>query len=464
MPQRLPLHAIGRARSATLALVACVLAACASSPGERAAPAGLAKIDHIVVIFQENWSFDGLYGKFPGANGLANAGEAAKQVDRDGRPYARLPAAMRLESKKPPAPDERIPVGLPVGPFDLSQYIAPHEKTGDLVHRFYQQQLQINGGRMDQFVAWSDAGALAMSYYDATELPVGKLAQEYTLADNFFHAAFGGSFLNHQWLICACTPVWPDAPAGLRAKIDENGILIKDGTVTPDGYVVNTAYSVYSPHPARKAREELVPPQTQPTIGDRLEEKGISWTWYSGGWNDALAGKPHEAFQYHHQPFAYFERYADGSERKRVHLKDESDFLADLKGGTLPAVAFVKPLGPSNEHPGYADLASGQQHVADLVRAVQASPHWPRTAIIITYDENGGRWDHVAPPVVDRFGPGARVPAVIVSPYAKRRHIDHTQYDTTSILKLIERRFGLAPLSSRDAAANDLTNAFDFSR
>jgi phospholipase C len=134
-----------------------------------------------------------------------------------------------------------------------------------------------------------------------------------------------------------------------------------------------------------------------------------------------------------------------------------------LRTNDLPAVSFVKAIGADNEHPGYTDLVRGQQHVADLVRAVQQSPYWADTAIIIAYDENGGFWDHVAPPTGDRWGPGTRVPAIIISPYARKGFIDHTQYDTTSILKFIETRWDLAPLGTRDAAANNLLNAFDFS-
>jgi acid phosphatase len=128
------------------------------------------------------------------------------------------------------------------------------------------------------------------------------------------------------------------------------------------------------------------------------------------------------------------------------------------------AVAFVKPIGAYNEHMGYTDLLRGQQYVADLVKAVQGSAVWKDSVIIITYDEAGGRWDHVPPPRGDRWGPGVRVPAIIVSPYAKRRFVDNTTYETTSILKLIETRWDLAPLGSRDAAANNLLNAFDFSQ
>ncbi len=448
-----------RSRPALLSLaLALLLPACATMS---AAARPIDRIKQVIVFYQENWSFDGLFGRFPGANGLGNAGATVRQVDKEGNPYPALPPSID-NRKTPPIPDPRIPANLPVAPFDLGLYVPPHETSGDLAHRYYQNIYQIDDGRMDKFIAWSDAGGLVMSYYDATNLPLGKLAQQYVLADNFFQAAFGGSFLNHVWLICACTPVWPDAPADLRARLDANGVLER---VTPDGYVVNNAYTVNQPHPARITDpKHLLPNQTFPTIGDRLDEKRVSWAWYSGGWNDALAGRPHPLFQYHHQPFAYFARYADGTAAKAAHLRDEEDFRRDLRERRLPAVSFVKPLGPDNEHPGYADLLRGQEHVAKLVQAVTDSPYWKETAIIITYDENGGRWDHVPPPKIDRWGPGPRVPAIIISPYAKRRHVDHTLYDTTSILKFIETRWGLAPLGARDAAANDLTNAFDFSR
>jgi phospholipase C len=352
---------------------------------------------------------------------------------------------------------------MALAPFDISRYVAPGDRTGDTVHRYYQEQYQIDGGKMDKFVAWTDGGGLVMGYYDATNLPEGQLARQYTMADNFFHAAFGGSFLNHFWLICACAPTFPNAPDANVAKLGPDGVLTADGFVTPDGYAVNTAFTVNTPHPATTNPAQLVPNQTLPTIGDRLSARGVSWAWYSGGWSDALAGRPDPLFQFHHQPFAYFANYADGTAAKAQHLKDERDFFQALQARSLPAVSFVKPLGPDNEHPGYASLEQGQQHVADLVQAVRDSPYWNDTAIVITYDENGGKWDHVAPPVVDRWGPGTRVPTIVISPYAKRGFVDHTQYDTTSILKTIETRWTLAPLGTRDAAVSDLRNAFDFS-
>ena len=121
----------------------------------------------------------------------------------------------------------------------------------------------------------------------------------------------------------------------------------------------------------------------------------------------------------------------------------------------------AKAVG-DDEHPGYADVMTGDRKTVEVLRAVEASRLWASTAVIITYDENGGQWDHVAPPKGDRWGPGARVPTLIVSPFAKKGFVDHTPYDTTSILKFIEVRFGLKPLGPRDAKANDLINAFQF--
>jgi phospholipase C len=426
-------------------------------------PAQLKKIKHVIVIYQENWSFDSLYGDFPGANGIDNAGKTVAQVDKQGFPYTVLPQPIDT-TLKPPAPDPRFPANLPVLPFDASLYVPVGQKTGDLVHRFYQEQYQIDGGKMDKYVAWSDAAGLVMSYYDATNLPEGKLAQQYTLADNYFHAAFGGSFLNHFWLVCACTPTFPNAPASMVAQLDANGMMVKDGAVTPDGYVVNTSFTVNNPHPATIPPANLVPLQTQPTIGDRLSDKKISWAWYSGGWNDALAGHPDPLFQFHHQPLAYFANYADGTKAKSEHLKDITDFFSAIKTESLPAVSFIKPLGPDNEHPGYTDLLRGQQYVADLVTTIKNSEYWEDTAIFITYDENGGRWDHVAPPTVDRWGPGTRVPLIVISPFARKGYIDHTAYDTTSILKFIESRWNLKPLGTRDSAATNLLNAFNFNQ
>lgn len=424
-------------------------------------PAELNKINHIVVIYLENHGFDNLYGLFPGANGLAQAVSSLPQADLNGTPYAILPPVMNTEHK-PAEIDKRFPTDLPNQPFPINRYVPADQKTGDLVHRFYQHQAQINSGRNDRFAAVSDAGGLVMGYYDGHSLPLWKYAQKYTLADNFFQGAFGGSFLNHFWLVCACTPRYENAPEEVVAVLDKDKKLVKDGAVTPDGYAVNTLQPATGPMKPATSKAKQLPLQDMPTIGDRLTEKGINWAWYAGGWNDALAGKAGKNFQFHHQPFAYFSRYAAGTPERAAHLQDEADFMQAIDNGQLPAVAFYKPIGDLNEHPGYADVMAGERHVADLLARLEHSPQWQDMAVIITYDENGGFWDHVAPPVKDRWGPGSRIPAIIVSPFAKRGFVDHSEYDTTSILKLINTRFGLAPLNERAAKAGDLRNAFDF--
>src|ERR1019366_3641321 len=129
--------------------------------------------------------------------------------------------------------------------------------------------------------------------------------------------------------------------------------------------------------------------------------------------------------------------------------------IAAAKAGTLPQVVFYKPEGDLNQHPGYASVKAGDDHIANVIAQLQASPQWNNMVIIVTYDENGGAWDHVVAPKGDLLGPGNRIPAIIVSPLAKKGIVDHTQYDTASIIRLITRRFGLPMLpglAARDTA------------
>lgn len=417
-------------------------------------------IQTIVVISLENHSFDNLYGLFPGADGLAQAAAVNTiQTDRQGRPYVHLPRVMDTRSK-PPVPDERFPGRLPNQPFEISRYVPLPGLIGDPTHRFFQHQEQIHGGRNDRFAAVSNVGGLVMGYYDGRQLPLWDWARRYTLADRFFAAAFGGSFLNHMWLACACTPRHPQPLKSNTIEFGADGTVRKDGALTPDGYAVNTILPASSPRsPKASESDQVLPPLDLPTIGDRLTDRGVNWAWYAGGWNDALAGHTDPSYQYHHHPYAYFRRYGDGTPGRASHLKDEADFQEAIRGGTLPAVSFFKPLGRHNEHPGSADLLAGEQKIASILAQLEASPQWRGMLVIVTYDEYGGFWDHVPPPKGDRWGPGNRVPTLLISPYTKGGQVDHTTYDTTSILKLIEDRFGLEPLAERDAKANSLAAA-----
>ncbi len=471
--------------------------------GDAAVDDGLKKIDHIIVIYGENRSFDNLYGNFPGAEGLGQAPPAnTTQADRNGVPLPVLPPTWGGIT---PSVPQSATAGLPNQPFAIDDPAGFNQGTSvvtrDLVHRFYQDQMQIHGGKLDGYAAWSDAGGLVMGHYDGRNQALFKLAQQFTLADHFFMGAFGGSFLNHFWLVCACTPVYPNAATsvakGRLSVVDADGVtltrsatspasaldgppvFLNDGALTPDGFAVNTMQPPYQPSgnaPAAGGDPRLadpaisttLPPQTATTIGDTLSAKGVTWAWYAGAWNRASSDRsviynntvPN--FQAHHQPFNFFARFAPGTSDRSEHLKDYDDFAAGIASGTLPQVVFYKPQGNLNQHPGYADVVSGDAHIADVVARIQASSLWNSSIIIVTYDENGGFWDHVPPPSADRWGPGTRIPAIVVSPFAKKGYVDKTSYDTTSILKLITRRFGLDPLPGVRAGAGDLTNALTF--
>jgi phospholipase C len=452
--------------------------------------ASLASINHFVVVYMENHSFDNLYGEFPGADGLVGLDAGAPNVQQldgyDGGPYAFLPLPLQADGGVWPGFED---ASLPNAPFAIDDYVAPDAETRDLHHIFFTEQFQIADGGMNQFVYWSDARGLTMGHYHTMNLPVPNEAKNWTVCDHFHHAAFGGSFLNHQFLIAASAPVWNSGDAGdgkpVPASLLDNPATLQPGqnevAVWQDPqsgtyYVVNTAFSTNSPHPYFSVpAANTVPNLTNPNIGDRLTAANLDWAWYAGGWNDAVAysadaGVPEggvpptvELFQYHHQPFVYFANYADG-QPGRSHLKDEQDFLAAAAAGTLPAVSFVKPVGIDNEHPGYTDVLDGDNHLLNLIKAVQNGPNWKDTAIIITYDEHGGFWDHVPPPAGDKWGPGSRVPTIVVSPFAKKGFVDHTVYDTTSILATLEKRFGLQPLADKDKNAAPLLAPFGFTQ
>jgi acid phosphatase len=516
-----------------------------------------AEVKNIVVIYAENRAFDNLYGHFPGANGLnavvdSDGNPTSRyhpQLDRDGSVLSTLPQTWNgvTAAGVAPAVTQAQSANLPNAPFSIESAFTPvsgvtlstFTVTRDLYHRFFENQMEIDGGKNDKFAAWADAGGLTMGHYDYSQSALYKLAARYTLADDFFAGVYGGSFLNHQYLICACAPVYPNADAPPSGAHPTIAVLDKDaqgnylpqlttsptspasaidgppgyvlsGNITPENYfgdgqfyAVNTMQAPYQPSGnqpvdangtdllyANPAANTTLPPQTQTNIGDELTAAHVSWKWYAGSWAAAVAdgtqapgvtrsviytpsaarGAPD--YQAHHAPFNYYSAFdpvAHAADRA-AHLQDYTDLVADAAAGTLPAVAFYKPQGNFNQHEGYANLDDGDAHIAGLVAKLQASPQWAHMVIVITYDEFGGAWDHVAPPHGDLLGPGTRIPAIVISPFARRQFVDHTQYDTASILRLITRRYDLPTLNgvaARDQAliANherpmgDLTNA-----
>jgi acid phosphatase len=532
----------------------------------------LAKVNHIVVIYQENHSFDNLYGGWEGVRGRASAPpERTAQIGQHGELYDCL-----LQNDVNLASPPLLPTctnthggafvsAFVNAPFLIDTYIKPADKTcppsnvfaangvlkdspgalpggctKDIVHRFYQEQYQINGGQMNRYVTGSDAAGLAMGYYDTKQLPIYTYLHapghpKYAIADNFFQGAFGGSFLNHQWLVAAAAPVFAKADQSgtntdLHSIVDGAGfpnstyplyhpaVPVKDAQLTVKcppppsvaglacgDFAVNTTQPFYQPFSPGTADARRLPPVTNPTIGDRLSDAGIDWAWYAGGWSNAngdvngpgwtngagpscsdpnafstakFPNCPDNLFQFHHHPFNYFKAFDPttpaGRANRQAHLRDEAEFLQIISSSTkhecnLKPVSIIKPIGEENEHPGYTNETAGSTHLVKVIDAIIQSGCSKDTMIIVTYDEFGGQWDHVPPPGQgsatgphDQWGPGTRIPALIVSPFLRGDFVvDHTSYDTTSIIATIEKRYGLKPVGSRDSAVADLSAVFE---
>ena len=564
-----------------LALTALPAAGSESDHGQ----AQLGKINHIVVIYQENRSFDSLYGGWEGVNGLANAPSSKTlQVSQAGAPYSCLlqndvnlttPRLSKVCSGTK-ANGTSFDSHFTNAPFHIDDFIKPSDSTcpapgvfapvgvlngsgqpggctRDIVHRYYQEQYQLNGGQQNRYVTGSDAAGLAIGVLDTRSLPIYDYLHKedhpaYAIADNFFQGAFGGSFLNHQWLVAAGTPVWRGADGSaavndgsasdLHSVVDANGMPNnydlyasplgsnasatgpKDGALTasctppfprpttPAGvvcgdYAVNTIQPFNQPYQPGTGIVRRLPALTAPNIGDRLSASGVSWAWYSGGWDNAAGNTasqwytngsgptcadphhysilveatypncPDQLFMFHHQPLNYFASYAPGTTARAQHLRDEGEFMQLATSSTnrqcnLRSVSFVKPIGEQNEHPGYTSENPGSEHLVQLLKAIEGSACKRDTMVVVTYDEFGGQWDHVTPPGQggvagphDVWGPGTRIPALIIAPRLPGEFVvDSAQHDTTSILATIELRFGLTPLGTRDAAVSDLSTVF----
>ena len=496
------------------------------------------QVKTVVVIYAENRSFNNLFADFPGVEKPLSALSAAdcQQRDRDGSVLTSLPPVWGGVLQVGPQSVDGVTYpnavqfqeNLPNAPFALkgpnAEDLPLSLVTRDLWHVFYQNQMQINGGKNDGFVAWADSGGLVMGHYAQSRysLRLWDVAKEFVLCDNFFQGAFGGSFLNHQYLISATAPFYPNAaqsvakaqiatlqsddPTDTRLKpLDKSPASAMTGppqfgpsALTPDGYAVNTLAPPYwptwirdpeNPDYSKPDLPNVLVPQTHEHIGDKLSKKNIDWAWYAGAWqatleqfkdSDGIPKIPN--FQYHHQPFNYFKQQGPENRTERdKRLRDgglgeeagTNKFFADAQAGKLPAVTFYKPQGNLNMHAGYADVASGDRHITRALKVLQESPQWKNMVVVVTVDENGGWWDHVAPPKGDRWGPGTRVPAIVVSPFARKGMVDHTVYDTASILRLITRVFQLETLDGlkqRDDAMiargqkpmGDLSNTLQF--
>jgi phospholipase C len=394
-----PGQVAGRARAATLlvaavgvALASLLFVPSASAASPVAAPTPTTPIQHVVVLMQENHTFDNYFGTYPGADGI--------------------PAGVCMP---------RDPANPSAG--CVTSYHLPSHRTIDLSHGTDVAGIALNGGKLDGFVYAQNKrnlpGDTAMGYYDGSDLPFyWNLASSSVLADRFFSSDAGGSKENHLY--------WVAAQSG-------------GGSVPEAGYTFDTIF-------------------------DRLQAAGVDWKFYVQNYDPTitfrnLTGAPQDS-QVVWVPLLNFAKYLDDPELSK-RIVDVSQYHADLAAGTLPAVAFIAPSGASEHPPG--DVSIGQVYGTSLITALMQSSSWSSSLFVLTWDDWGGWYDHVPPPQVDANGYGMRVPALFVSPYAPPGRIDSTTYDFTSILRFIEDNWELQPMTARDAAANSVGTALDFS-
>jgi phospholipase C len=397
----------------------------ASGTASAAVPAGLDKIDHFVFIMQENRSFDSYFGTYPGADG--------------------------------------IPPGTALPNPKTGAMVASYHDTSDVnrggPHIWSNAQGDIDGGKMDGFLvqSYKGVGPLAvpatqnfdpnltpardprdvMGYHDWHEIPnYWDYAKLYVLQDKMFESVASYSLPAHLYMLAA-----------------QSG-----------GYLGGFVNGTFQPKPQS---------YDFPEITELLGSGKIDWKYYvtAGTIPDnedgQVVGTQTQQLQDPKKytlwnPLPAFPAVR-GNPQQWNRLVATDQFYTDCKAGTLPQVSWVIPSGAVSEHPP-AGVREGMAYVTGLVNAVMSSPDWQHTAIFICWDDWGGFYDHVVPPKVDAYGYGIRVPGLIISPYAKQGYIDHNTYSFESWLKIVEERYGVAPMTARDRGAADMLAAFDFTQ
>ena len=411
------------------------------------------KIEHVVIVMQENRSFDSYFGTYPGANGIPMT---------DGQPSVCLAVSAALSNCISPFHDTTdVDVG---GPHDLGAATA-----------------DINGGNMDGFVEQAQAGAGqscadpfapacgagqdVMGYHDGREIPnYWAYAHNFVLQDDMFESVKSWSLPSHLYLVsewsAKCSV--PDDPSSCRSapeapiQIPDTG---PDGDERPDYSWTDITWLL---HAYNVSWAYYVASGTQPdcyndaeTCSPRLQDSGTPEIW---------------------NPLPYFDDvHADG---QLSNVQDVGAFYNAAAAGTLPSVSWVVPNGTVSEHPP-GKISDGQTYITGVINAVMNSPDWAHTAIFLAWDDWGGFYDHVAPPVVDGMGYGLRVPALVISPYARTGLVDHQTVSFDAYVKFIEDDFlqgqRLDPktdgrpdprpnVRENNPELGDLRNDFDFSQ
>ncbi|MBZ5680458.1 MAG: choice-of-anchor D domain-containing protein [Acidobacteriia bacterium] len=371
-------------------------------------PADLTNIQHIVFIIKENRTFDHYFGTFPGADGASSGTTSSGLVRLLGR-----------------APDQ-----------------TPH----DIDHTWSGALNGMNGDTMDRFdlISGGNKNGDWLAYTQMTQADIPNYfayAQNFVLADRMFSSEHGPSFPNHLFTVAAQgagtidIPFSPLHALGTQGWGCDNDPSVVVPVMDEEGDITNE-----------------FPCFDIPTIADSLEAQGLSWKYY--------APPPGERGYVFSALNAI--RHIRNTNLWSEHVIPATQFVTDALSGNLPAVSWIV-TGPESEHPPNSTCV-GENWTVAQINAIMQGPNWNSTAIFLTWDDFGGFYDHVPPPSTDTFGFGPRVPLLIISPFAKAGFISHTQYEFASVLKFIEQRFGLTPLTARDGAASDTTDSFDFTQ
>jgi phospholipase C len=475
------------------ALAAAVLAVSPAAFAHRSEqkPRTTTPIEHLVVIFQENVSFDHYFGTYP------------KAANTHGEPrFEALPDTPSVNGL-----DEQLLTDNPnsANPERLARSEA---LTCDQDHRYDDEQKAFDGGLMDKFVEFTNRETcappnvskpnLVMDYYDGnTVTALWNYAQHFAMSDNSYNTTFGPSTPGALNLVAGQTHgADPADDAGEVA----NGTVIGD----PDPYWDDCG----SFHPTK---------MTGKNVGDLLNAKGITWGWFQGGFKPTsvvsgkavcgatqlnIGGISIGSYNPHHEPFQYYEQTANphhlpptslamiGRQDQANHQYDLEDFWAAVHSGHMPAVSYLKAPNAQDGHAGYSDPLDEQQFIVETINALERTPEWASTAVIIAYDDSDGWYDHVMGPIVtqsddpaydgltdgacgvaapgaylDRCGYGPRLPLLVVSPWARENFVDHAITDQSSILRFVEDNWNLGRIGDQsfDAKAGTLANMFDFS-
>lgn len=440
-------------------------------------------IKHVVIIFGENISFDHYFATYPRA--LNPVGEPPFQA------AANTPAVNGLT----PALLTRNPNSTQ--PFRLDRSM---EVTCDNDNHYADEQKAYDGGLLDKFpesTAATGAGctpALSMGYYDGnTVTGLWNYAQHFALSDNFFDTEFGTTVMGHLNLISGQTHT--TSVTTISGKV-ANGSVIGNVEAGFDDCVTSANGT-----PVKMAGKN---------VGDLLNAKGVSWGWFYGDFPESTNNQPlpfascGSAYNSHYDPFQYYQSTSNPhhlppssvdsigtSADQANHQYALTDFWNAVNNGNFPAVVFLKATSSETGHPSNSSPLQEQAFLVQTINTLMQLPEWKSMAILLTYDDSDGWYDHVMPPIVnqsndpgndvlggpaamcgtpapgaylDRCGYGTRLPLLVISPYAKQNYVNHTLTDTTSLLRFIEDNWDLGKIGDQsfDAIAGSIQDSFDF--